>query len=142
MSPDCPTLAKASAVTCFCLIAIMTGCSLNEPNPAATATSSDAGIRGTTMVDAGCPMSKDATPCADKPISAKVIVIDAATKATAAEVVSDTAGKFAIALPAGTYQVQAGDPSGAPVPYAAPRPVTVDPGRYIEITIQLDSGVR
>lgn len=142
MSTSLPALAEISVVTCLWLVAVMTGCSADEPNPGATATPSDTGIRGTTMVDGGCPMARNASPCADKPISAKIAVTNAATNAAAAEVTSDITGRFAIALPPGAYRVQASDPSGKPVPYAAPRPVTVDPGRYTEIAIQLDSGVR
>lgn len=160
--PVCPTLSEYAktdrtaradmdstrrqllrGATGVAVLALLSGCQMTaEPHPGATTATPLSGIEGITMVDAGCAMSKHASPCADKPVSAKVTVSRPHSNDTLAEVVSDSDGHYAIALPPGAYDVTAANPTGGPVPYAAPRAVTVQDGRYARVIIHLDSGVR
>lgn len=102
----------------------------------------DSGIDGRTMVDAGCPMAHDATPCPDRPLSARITVTPVTGGNAVASMVSDAEGRFHIPLPPGTYTVRAANLLGAPAPLAMPQTVSVVAGRYTTVEIPFDSGVR
>ena len=137
-------LALVSTALCVLASACAAG-PAGPPGPVTGSVSSSpapqqrSGIRGVTMVDGGCPVVRSAAPCPDRPVAAKVT---AGEGATVRSVVSDSTGRFELALPPGTYQVQASSPDGSPVPVAGARPVVVHPAAFTTVTIHLDSGVR
>ena len=55
------------------------------------------------MVDGGCPPAKDASPCPDKPVPARITVTRADSSEQVTEVTSGQDGAFRIPLPAGHY---------------------------------------
>ena len=92
------------------------------------------------MVDGGCPVYSDASPCPTKPIPAHI------TASTAGGVVgrgtSDADGRFRISLPPGSYVLQAVNLSGGLFPRSAPVNVTVRSGGYTAVTVSFDSGIQ
>ncbi len=92
------------------------------------------------MVDGGCPVYSDASPCPAKPIAAHL------TASAAGHVVgrgtSDGDGRFRISLPPGSYVLQAVNLSGGLFPRSAPVNVTVRSGRYTAVTVSFDSGIQ
>lgn len=94
------------------------------------------------MVDAGCPMVRNASPCPDRPLSARITVAPASGGDTVANVTSDNDGRFRVPLPPGTYTLRPANLTGAPAPLAMPLTVTVVAGRYTTVEIPFDSGVR
>ncbi|MFG1950311.1 hypothetical protein [Micromonospora sp. NPDC048830] len=51
-------------------------------------------------------------------------------------------GRFTLGLAPGGYELRGENTTGRPVPRATPVSVVVQPGRYAEIEIQFDSGIR
>jgi hypothetical protein len=100
------------------------------------------GIRGTVLLGPTCPGPADSEatqePCVT-PYAAQLAILDADGKVVA-RVTSGADGTFAVDLPAGDYTVA--PQNGDPVPSAPSQPVTVEPGKYTEIQINYDTGVR
>jgi hypothetical protein len=81
----------------------------------------------------------DPPSCPDIPISTHVVVTDAAGTVAAIDTGAD--GHFRIALKPGGYTVLASArPAGITRPATAG--VTVVAGRFLSVTLQLDSGIR
>jgi hypothetical protein len=104
-------------------------------------TSSRSGIKGTTIVDGGCPLMRDDSPCPNKPLVANITATDRNGK-VAATTKSDAAGHFQLFLSPGAYTVSAANITGALLPTAQPAQVQVTPGTFADTTIQFDSGIR
>lgn len=99
----------------------------------------DSGISGLTVAGPQCPVQIAGQPCPPKPVSARVVVEDAAGRQLTA-FTSDAQGQFRLPLPPGDYVlVSSGDPGG---PFLKPEPVTVVAGRYVELQLMLDTGIR
>ncbi len=131
-------LVPAGSAAAACLLLL--GCATTQVPGSGTATQS--GIDGRTMVDAGCPMARNASPCPDKPLAAKLTVTRAGSARTVATATSDSRGYFRIPLPPGEYVLRPDNLTGAVVPIAQPLTVTVVAGRFTTITISFDSGIR
>jgi hypothetical protein len=99
----------------------------------------DSGIQGTVLLGPACPVQAAERPCPDKPIAADLVVTNAdGHKVASARSGKD--GKFRITLPSGTYEVKAMNLNGMQL--SKPVSVTVPPGRFIEVTVPVDSGIR
>lgn len=94
------------------------------------------------MVDGGCPMVREGTPCPDKPLSARITVTEVGATATVATVVSDADGRFRIALAPGRYRLRPANLTGALHPASSPQDVDVQAGMYTTVTLSFDSGIR
>lgn len=121
------------------VLAVSAGCGAAAPRPSPDTLPS--GVSGRTIVDGGCPVISEATPCPDKPLSALLTIVNG-EGAVVAETVSNSQGEFLLPVPPGNYELRPSAEGGGPLPYAPPRPVSVDPGRYKEITVRFDSGIR
>ncbi len=99
------------------------------------------GIVGIVLIGPMCPVVSLDDPCPDRPFMATLVVRDAH-----ANVVCTTSsredGRFRIGLPPGIYELepQSGHPGG--LPFAASQCVTVEPGRFSEMIVNFDSGIR
>jgi hypothetical protein len=109
--------------------------------PAGT-TAARSGIKGTTMVDAGCPPAHGATPCPDRPLPARLTVARADSKQTVASARSNADGRFRIALPPGRYVIHATNLRGDVAPTAAPQTCLVHEHAFTTVTVHFDSGIR
>jgi hypothetical protein len=135
-------------------LATMAGCSV--PGPAAPSESnasptqptpppaaqSESGVAGRTMVDGGCPVEVEGSPCPQKPISARITVVLSSSGAIVTVVTSDAEGQFRIGLPAGSYALHAVNLTGAPYPRSSPVNVVVESGSYVTVTVLFDSGIQ
>ncbi|KND23701.1 carboxypeptidase regulatory-like domain-containing protein [Streptomyces acidiscabies] len=104
--------------------------------------SSDAGIEGRTMVDAGCPMVRGHSSCPDRPLSARLTITTGDPERTVTETTSGTDGHFRIPLPPGDYTLHPANLTSAVTPTAQPMDVTVTSGRFTTIVVSFDSGIR
>ncbi|MDQ0824558.1 hypothetical protein QFZ60_000731 [Arthrobacter sp. B2I5] len=102
---------------------------------------SKSGINGHVTVDAGCPETMDSTPCPDIPLPAHITVKDR-SGTTVGEATSNDQGEFRLELQAGTYELQAANLSGAPMPSAPSQDVVIKEGSFTEVRVAFDSGVR
>jgi hypothetical protein len=94
------------------------------------------------MVDGGCLATRNASPCPDKPLSARLTVLRPGSRTTVASAISDADGHFRIPLAAGRYTLHPANLTGSPVPAAVPVDVEVQPHRYTTVDVSFDSGVR
>jgi hypothetical protein len=94
------------------------------------------------MVDGGCPVIREGSPCPDKPLPAALTVTRAGSTDVVATAISGEDGRFRIPLAPGRYVVLAANVTGAIRPAASPVDVEVPTGRYVSITVSFDSGIR
>jgi hypothetical protein len=99
----------------------------------------DSGIEGRVLLGPQCPVVSQASPCPDKPVSAEVVVMRLEDRKVF-RVRSGPDGRFRIALPPGTYEVQALVTAGAM--FAKPVNVTVSSGGFVRVDVLLDTGIR
>ncbi|WP_307088230.1 carboxypeptidase-like regulatory domain-containing protein [Arthrobacter sp. B2I5] len=83
----------------------------------------------------------DSTPCPDIPLPAHITVKDR-SGTTVGEATSNDQGEFRLELQAGTYELQAANLSGAPMPSAPSQDVVIKEGSFTEVRVAFDSGVR
>ena len=95
-----------------------------------------------TVVDTGCPVLPAGSTCPQTPLPARVVVVGAGSQERVAEVRSGADGQFEVAVPPGRYELRGENLTGAPVPVAMPISVIVSTGRFTEVRIEFDSGVR
>ncbi|MFJ5309727.1 carboxypeptidase-like regulatory domain-containing protein [Streptomyces sp. NPDC088350] len=94
------------------------------------------------MVDGGCPMARDHSPCPDRPLSVRLTITSGDGGRTVTKTTSDADGHFRLPLPPGTYTIRPANLTGAVVPIAQPVSVTVRSGRCTAVTLRFDSGIR
>ncbi|MFF4551152.1 hypothetical protein [Streptomyces sp. NPDC001435] len=133
-------LRTAPAVLALAAALSAAGC--GDSHGAGSSTPSDSGIKGRTMVDGGCPMVREHSPCPDRPLRARLTITGGSPERTVAETTSDAEGRFRISLSPGTYTIRPANLTGAVAPIAQPVSVTVTSGRFTTIVISFDSGIR
>ncbi|MBI2845004.1 MAG: hypothetical protein HYX86_00515 [Chloroflexi bacterium] len=103
----------------------------------------DSGIFGQVLLGPQCPvvMEGQEEECADKPYQATIVVKTEDGSREITRFTSDTNGFFRVALPPGTYLLDP-LPGGEPFPFGKPQVVVVEPGKYIEMIIYYDTGIR
>ena len=109
-----------------------------RPSPSPTAPS---GIRGTVLLGPTCPVPSAGfdTPCVT-PYAATLVLADHDNNRIATTT-SSADGRFEFVVPPGQYAV-APQPGGDPFPVAQPLDVVVQPGQFVEIQINYDTGIR
>ena len=108
---------------------------------AAAATQSTSGIRITASIGPTCPGPSRAGESCERPYTGEFVIANS-SGAEAAHVTTDDKGQATVALAPGEYTVKLNLNSKLPYPRGAPTTVTVPPGQYVEVTIQLDTGIR
>jgi hypothetical protein len=142
---ESPTPMKSllrTALAVLALAAALSAAGCGDSHGTEAPTASGSGIKGRTMVDGGCPMVRDHSPCPDRPLSARLTITGGAPERTVTETTSDADGHFRIPLPPGTYTIRPTNLTGAVAPVAQPMTVTVTSGRFTTVTIPFDSGIR
>jgi hypothetical protein len=112
------------------------GSTLTPPSPPR-----GTGINGLVVVTGSCPVVRE-DGCPDKPIAARLSIMDAATGSLVTTVDSDKQGRFSVALAPGHYLLRYAGTGGAPPHRIATMSVTVDTGRYTTVTVRIDSGIQ
>jgi hypothetical protein len=125
------------------VVALTVGCeaNTNSPAPETTFASSPTGVEGTTVVDEGCPVLPVDSPCPQRPLPARVLVLNQKGREVT-RTNTNGSGEFRIELSAGSYILQGQNLTGAPLPTATSVPVNVLKGQMQVVTIKFDSGVR
>ncbi len=108
-------------------------------NEAAAPTS---GIEGQVLIGPVCPVVREGSPCPDQPFQATIVVWNAERSQKAATFDTDEDGRFRVALAPGEYYIDPQPPNPGAPPTGMPRTVTVPPDRFLQITIEYDSGIR
>ncbi|WP_262060964.1 carboxypeptidase-like regulatory domain-containing protein [Streptomyces sp. STR69] len=131
-----------TALVVLALAAALSATGCGDSHGAESPTAPGSGIKGRTMVDGGCPMARDHSPCPDRPLSARLTITGGDGGGTVTETTSDADGHFRIPLPPGSYTIHPANLTGAVVPIAQPVSVTVGSGRFTTVDISFDSGIR
>ncbi|WP_225829868.1 carboxypeptidase-like regulatory domain-containing protein [Streptomyces sp. NK08204] len=134
--------ALRTALALLTLAAVLSAAGCGDSHGAGAPPASDSGIEGRTMVDGGCPVIREHSPCPDRPLSARLTITSGDPQRKVAETTSNADGHFRVPLPPGTYTIRPVNLTGAVTPIAQPVTVTVTSGRYATVVIPFDSGVR
>lgn len=97
------------------------------------------GVEGQVLLGPLCPVQMEGDPCPDRPYQAWIRVL-AGDGGRLTRVRSGEDGQFRVGLEPGRYTLQ--PESGDPLPRAAEQAVVVTAGRYEEVTIRFDTGIR
>lgn len=111
-------------------------------SPTGSAEEVESGIEGRVVIGPVCPTVEKERPCPDRPYQTELTVRRAESGDVAAVVVSDTEGHFRIEVPPGSYILDPGVPRLVTDPQGEPMVVEVEAGRYAQVVVRFDSGVR
>ena len=104
---------------------------------------SDGGIEGKVVMGPMCPVERKDQPCPDKPLEASIEIQGQDDQDNKRRIRSGKDGRFRIDLAPGKYKLTPMAPNpGAPPRAPAPQSVTVESGKYTQVTIKYDSGIR
>ena len=117
-------------------LALLLACGQDEPTPATS------GIQGQVLLGPACPVVREGAPCPDQPYQATIIVWNAERSDKARTFDTDGEGRFRIALAPGEYYIEPQPPDSGGPPTPIPQTVTVPADRFVQITIEYDSGIR
>jgi len=117
--------------------ALFLACESAEETPPLTS-----GIEGQVLIGPMCPVVQVGTPCPDKPYQATIVVWNAERTKKVRTFETDSGGRFRVPLAPGEYYVDPQPPDTGGPPTPIPQTVTVPAGRFLQITIEYDSGIR
>lgn len=98
------------------------------------------GIAGLVLIGPMCPVVSEDDPCPDRPFAATLEVWDEAGRLVCLTRSGDD-GRFRMGLPPGVFEVVPENGEFG-LPYAQPQTVTVVAGRYTDVLVNYDSGIR
>ncbi len=107
--------------------------------PTGTPTAAPSGIEGQALIGPTCPVQRQDSPCPDQPYQASIQVLGA-DRELVLEFQTDAQGSFRVELEPGTYTLVPLSPGV--LPRAEEQVVQVEAGRFTEVIIQYDSGIR
>lgn len=114
------------------LILLLATCSAE---PASTTS----GVEGQVFIGPVCPVVQEGQECADRPYQATLIVNNSNGREIV-KVQTDEQGRFKIPLEPGEYILHPESPNV--MPYAAEQVFVVEAGRFTQVNITYDSGIR
>ena len=115
------------------LLLFLAACSTTTPAPI------NSGIEGQVFIGPTCPVIREGESCPDQPYQA-VLTVNSLGGKRIAQIQTDEEGRFKIPLEPGDYILHPESPNV--MPYAQEQTVTVEEGKFTEITVTYDSGIR
>ena len=112
---------------------ILSACSSIAPTP------TDSGAEGYVFIGPMCPVVQVGQECPDRPYQADLTVTTPGGKRVV-QIHTDENGYFKTPLAPGEYILHPESPNV--MPYAGEQPFTVESGKFTEITVNYDSGIR
>ncbi len=109
------------------------------PRPSPTS-----GIMGTVLLGPTCPVERDPPDpqCADKPYQASLVVTTPDGARIIAKFSSDTAGKFKVSVPPGTYAIRSADTNTIYPRCSSTGDIIVKANAFTNIPVSCDTGIR
>lgn len=134
----CPDGSYVSRIPPACEFA---ACPSGDTSQDGTGGKLKSGISGTVLLGPQCPVVGPGLEeqCADKPLQTTLAIMKTDRKTEVARFTSNTAGKFSVAVPAGDYIVVSLPEK--PLPRCS-ESVKVETGKFAEIVVHCDSGIR
>jgi hypothetical protein len=115
------------------MILVLATCSIYSPTPRGS------GIEGQVLLGPMCPVAQPGQECPDQPYQATLTVKDL-NGLQIAQFQADEQGRFQVPLVPGEYILHPESPNG--IPFAGDQSFIVETGRYTQIAIHYDSGIR
>ena len=115
------------------MILVLATCSIYSPTPRGS------GIEGQVLVGPMCPVVQQGQECPDQPFQATLTVINR-DGVQIAQFQTDEQGRFSVPLVPGEYILHPESPNG--IPFAGDQSFIVETGRFTQITVHYDSGIR
>ena len=115
------------------LILVLATCSIYSPTPRGS------GIEGQVLIGPMCPVIQQGQECPDQPYQATLTVLSR-DGVQIAQFQTDEQGRFSIPLVPGEYVLHPESPNG--IPFASDQSFVVETGRFTQITVHYDSGIR
>jgi len=115
------------------MILVLATCSIYSPTPRGS------GIEGQVLVGPMCPVVQQGQECPDQPFQATLTVINR-DGVQIAQFQTDDQGRFSVPLVPGEYTLHPESPNG--IPFAGDQSFIVETGRFTQITVHYDSGIR
>ncbi len=112
---------------------VLTACTSNEPGP------TDSGVEGQVLIGPMCPVVQAGQECPDQPYQA-TLTVNSPTGERIVQVQTGEDGTFRIPLRPGEYILHPESPNA--MPFAQEQPFTVEEGRFTQMTVSYDSGIR
>jgi hypothetical protein len=115
------------------MILVLATCSIYSPTPRGS------GIEGQVLIGPMCPVVQQGQECPDQPYQAALTVISR-DGIQIAQFLTDEQGHFSIPLVPGEYSLHPESPNG--IPFAGDQSFLVETGRFTQLTVHYDSGIR
>jgi hypothetical protein len=112
---------------------ILTACTAVNPTPA------DSGVQGQVFIGPMCPVVQEGQECPDKPYQA-VLTVNSPTGERIVQIQTEKDGTFQIPLPPGEYILHPESPNV--MPFASEQAFTIEEGKFTQIVVTYDSGIR
>ena len=118
----------------FILFALtLASCSASSTEPV------DSGIEGQVFIGPNCPVVRIGEECPDEPYQA-VLTVSSPMGERVVQIQTDADGRFKIPLRAGEYILHPESPNM--LPFAEEQTIIVEAGRFTEVIVNYDSGIR
>ena len=118
----------------FLFVLLLASCSPTTPTPPA-----ESGIEGQVFIGPACPVVREGEACPDQPYQA-VLTITTPSGKRVEQIQTDENGYFKIPLTPGEYILHPESPNV--MLHAAEQQVIVETGKFTELTVNYDSGIR
>lgn len=135
-TPSPPVASRTAAPTATLAASSATAQPRATWTPAPTG---DSGIDGRVTIGPTCPVQRIDSPCPDRPYEVTLTVLDGSMREVA-QTRSDSSGHFRLMLSPGTYTLR--PPMTGVSATARGQTVEVAEGRFTEVQIVFDSGIR
>ena len=115
------------------MILVLATCSIYSPTPRGS------GIEGQVMLGPMCPVVQQGQECPDQPYQTTLTVLSR-DGIQITQFQTDDQGRFSVPLVPGEYILHPESPNG--IPFAGDQSFMVETGRFTQITVHYDSGIR
>lgn len=117
----------------FLVALLLSACSAANP------TLTDSGVEGQVLIGPVCPVVQIGQECPDQPYQA-TLTVNSPTGERIVQVQTKEDGTFKIPLAPGEYILHPESPNV--MPSAQEQPFTVEAGKFTQVTVNYDSGIR
>lgn len=115
------------------LILVLATCSLYSPTPRGS------GIEGQVLLGPMCPVVQEGQECPDQPYQA-TLTVKSLDGLQITQFQTDEQGRFQVPLVPGQYILHPESPNG--LPFAGDQSFVVETGKFTQLTVNYDSGIR
>jgi len=112
---------------------VLSACSSVRPTP------TDSGVEGQVFIGPMCPVVQEGQECPDQPYQA-TLTVNSLTGERIVQFQTEKNGTFRIPLAPGEYVLHPESPNV--MPFAQEQPFTVEAGKFTQVIVNYDSGIR